>query len=135
MIARVRVGKENIDLVARKVLMSCLCYYGLDRPVVSDGQYDEWVERLADEWSELDRFRRWQFRSRDDVEVTGIDFRMTLAVHGGTVSWLQKSGLIDYSQEMVMVTRNWRTSKKWKLWYLYPDEFTVMSRDEALSKS
>jgi hypothetical protein len=78
-----------LDLIARKVIMSAVLYYGADAPVLSDGDYDHMIEELGSRWDELHPFRQWQFGDVGTFRSTGMDYKITIAAANGATSWLE----------------------------------------------
>lgn len=120
-----RERADSADLIARKVLMSAVLYYGLDQPLVSDGQYDEWCKIVSRHWSSLHQDRQWQMRSPDDVLTSGFDFRITQHTIGGTRSWLDQHGMLGDGAREIVPRDEWRWSRKRQVHYLYPEDFKL----------
>ena len=85
-----------ISLVARLVILSSAAYYGLDTPLVSDAQFDEWCRRLHDEWDDLDEITRWKLGDPHSIHTSGFHIRCSDADLGGLAAWLQSKKMLRY---------------------------------------
>lgn len=85
----------SLDLAARRVIMSCMLYYGLETPILSDGEFDTLCRRVANEWDDLDEQRRLCLGSPDQIRATGMYVKITALAESGAISWLEKVGLYD----------------------------------------
>ena len=65
------------DLAARRVIVAAYCYYVLDHPIMSDGEYDQLSAYVADHWDELEPIRRWQLGNPADTRAGGSHIKYT----------------------------------------------------------
>jgi hypothetical protein len=119
---RVRLieNEVSLDLIARRVVMASVIYYGLDQSIVSDQQFDHWCKKLYRLWFRLDNFRQWQLGSREEIITSGFHVKVTWASLGGTTSWLESLGL---STGPIVPIKDWQWSKKRQVHYLSPSDF------------
>lgn len=117
-----RLRPSGLDLTARRVIMCSLAYYGFDRPLASDRQFDKWCEALAGRFDELDRVRRWQLGSAEEIAITGYHVRVTQAALHGTLSWFDHNG---NPPGKVIVTKPWKRSKRYNVDYLGVTDFML----------
>lgn len=118
--------KDSIDLIARKVIMSSLLYYGLDEPLIPDRQFDEWCVALAGRWKELDPFRAWQLGSAEEIRSSGFHVKITQAAVGGTVAWLKSFGV----KKIIVPNKKWKWSAKHQVSWLTTADFAWGSAKE-----
>lgn len=85
----------SLDLTARKVIMSSMLYYGLDEPILSDGEFDEYCKRLAKEWDNLDNQRQFCLGSPEKISTSGFHVKVSMAAEMGAISWLITEGRYD----------------------------------------
>lgn len=83
----------SLDLAARRVIMSSMLYYGLDKPVLSDAEFDDLCRRVADNWNMLSEQRRICLGSPDEIRTTGVHVKITTQAEGAAIDWLVVSGL------------------------------------------
>ncbi len=112
---------EGLDLVARKIVMSSILYYGLDEPLLSDAQFDAWCLKLSKLWFRLDPFRQWQLGSRDDIKTSGYQVKVTQAAVGGSIAWLEAQAKL--MGRRVETVRPWQWSKRHQVHWLLPTDF------------
>lgn len=117
-------GDESLDLIARKVIMTSMAYYGLGVSLVSDAQFDKWCQKLSKLWFRLDTFRQWQLGSREEIKTSGFHVKVTEAAAGGTFAWLKEQG---FKPRQINPTRLWLWSKRHRVHYLSPESFTLLS--------
>lgn len=117
-------GDESLDLIARKVIMTSVAYYGLGISIVTDDQFDKWCQKLNRLWFRLDPFRQWQLGSREEIKSTGFHIKVTQAAFGGLLSWLEEQGL---KPRQITINKAWQRSKRHRVDYLAPENFTALS--------
>jgi hypothetical protein len=108
----------SLDLIARRVVMSSMLYYGLDTSLWSDADYDEGCKRLVAEFDQLDPMRQWQLDSAEAISASGFKVKVTQAAAHGALAWLQSTG----NNRLIYRTRAWRRPKG-KPDFLLPSEF------------
>jgi hypothetical protein len=127
-VSRIRIQSDSVDLIARKVLMSAVLYYGLDNPLVSDAKYDDWCGQIIRDWDDVRDDRQWQLRSPQDVKTSGFDFRITRATLGGARDWMDQHGMLGDNVRVIVPRREWKWSRKRDVEYLFPEDFKLVRR-------
>jgi len=82
---------DDLDLIARKVLMSAYLYYWQDNPVLSDGENDSYCRVLEQSWDEIplrykvlldpEKLFEGQLSSTHKAKFTRL-------VEGGALAWV-----------------------------------------------
>ena len=85
----------DLDLAARRVIMSAMLYYGLGKPILSDGEFDELCGRLVTEWNDLSEQRKLCLGSPEELLAGGYHIKITTIAEDGAISWLESAGLYD----------------------------------------
>lgn len=84
----------NLDLIARKVLMSAYLYYHRDTCVVSDAENDAMCMNLYLNWKDVpQRYKPLLDPDNTDGEVflsTSCQCKFTRLVEGGAIAWLKE---------------------------------------------
>lgn len=81
------ISDAELDFIVRRVIMSAWLYYECNVNVVSDGQYDEWSNIVADNWDRVDPFRKKQMGSPDEIRSSGSHIKHTSLSTDGAMSW------------------------------------------------
>lgn len=114
-------GNTSLDLIARKVIMSAVLYYGLGKPIVSDAEFDGWCKKLAKNWDKLDRYQQWQLGSPEEIKSSAFHVKVSWASAGGAHSWLTSTGVTERFQ--ITYTRPPRRSKRYQVDWWTPEDF------------
>lgn len=77
----------NPDHAARLILMSCYLYYKCSSPVLSDGEFDNVCQYVAEHWSELTPLRQHQLKSPEDIKGSGHHVLMSVFALEGAITW------------------------------------------------
>lgn len=96
-------------LEARRVVMSSVLYYGLDRPVLSDAAYEQDCKAVIAGWDNLSPLLRWQLGGPEIIGATGFLIKATVASVHGACAWV---GL------QCVPTAPWQVSKKFNTRWL-----------------
>lgn len=112
----------GLSLVARRVVMASIAYYGLDTPVMTDAHFDAYCKRLSSEWDDLNDLHKWKLGSAHDIHTSGFHIHCTWADLGGLNSWLQRLGLRKYAIQVPSLTKPTKKIKHpdgrvSRLWY------------------
>lgn len=110
---------DGPDLTARKVIMTSMCYYGLNISLVTDAEYDAMCQRVAKLWSRIDETRQWQLGTPEAIRTSGYRVKVTLYAASAAVGWLKAAGY----QGRVEFRREWRFHKQRQVRWLYPEDF------------
>lgn len=114
----------EMDLYARQLVVASLLYYSLDMECMSDGEFDEKVQIVAQNFDKLDPVRRWMLGSAESMLISGFKFRATVAAaHAAAhkVRSIRGSG----SGPVIYPTNQWQFSKKHQLEWLYVSQFSL----------
>lgn len=132
---RVRLGGDSLDLTARKVLMASIAYYGLGVSLVDDGTFDEWCDKLATNWHQLDRIRRWQLGgSPDDLRATAHHVRVCWAQIGGLVAWMQHLGVDSSGIHTTIPHDQFNFSRRYQVRWVHPANLIQIRKAEKPKK-
>lgn len=75
------------DYLARKVIIHSYLYYVLDRPIISDAEYDRLCAIVAKRWSELHPDRQWALGSPELIRSTGHHVKFSSAAVGAALNY------------------------------------------------
>ena len=71
----------------RRVLTAAYCYYGLDSPIMSDGDYDKLSREIAKRWGELEFDEQFKLGSAGELRASGSHFRYSRRDENGARSY------------------------------------------------
>lgn len=77
----------SADYLARKVIIHSFLYYVLDRPIISDHEYDRLCAIVAKRWNELHPDRQWALGSPELIRSSGHHVKFSSAAVGGALNY------------------------------------------------
>lgn len=84
----------DIELMARKIIMSAYLYYYADENILPDVEYDSLSRIVAMNWDQLIPLRQFQLGDPDALKASGYHIIQNYASEGGARSWyFYKKGL------------------------------------------
>lgn len=107
------VDQPSISLVSRLVILSSIAYYGLDTPLVTDAQFDEWCRRVHDEWDDLDPITQWKLGDPHSVHTSGFHIKCSDTDLGGLVAWLKDKKMFRW--RLMVPAGAWKTKGRGKV--------------------
>lgn len=97
---------DAIHVVGRLSILASIAYYGLDTPLVSDAQFDEWSRRLHDEWDDLDPVLQFKLGDPHSIHTSGYHIKCSMQDLGGLSVWLTKKNMFRY--RLAVPANSWR---------------------------
>jgi hypothetical protein len=85
----------TFDLKARKLIVAAYWYYVLNAPqsYMTDSEYDQLSNEVADHWNELHPDRQWAFGTPEALRATGHHIKFSCrAVDGASLAYKEKFG-------------------------------------------
>lgn len=111
----------SLDLAARRVVMASLLYYGLNIPMMPDGDYDALAARVAEEHALLTPLRQWMVGKPEEIAASGMQCNVTSQAVSAAIAWATENfptGITPYAN----LTGHWRTSKRFELKFIHTNE-------------
>lgn len=81
-----------LSTLVRKLLMSSYLYYRFDISPLSDADYDDICEFVANRWDKLSDYEQWLLDNPDNVKASGFRVKVPYAAQGGAMAWAKKLG-------------------------------------------
>jgi hypothetical protein len=110
----------GVDAKARRVIMASVLYYGCDFSAVNDEEFDQLCEDVANDWSDLHPFRRWQLGSTDEIRASGFGIRATQYSVAGALRWYDS---VCRHRIKIVPTEEWRYCEEHLVHWLRVTEF------------
>jgi hypothetical protein len=82
------VSDISLEAMCRKITLCSILYYGLNATSpLTDSEYDEMSNHIADHWDELPEVWQWKMGSAEDIRATGFHIKCSLLDLDGTAAY------------------------------------------------
>jgi hypothetical protein len=87
------IDPGKLDLAARRVAIASYLYYRHDTSMMSDSDFDQLCNQVADNWELLSPLRRFMLGSPEEIRASGYHVLMTDHAISSAHSWLRENNL------------------------------------------
>jgi hypothetical protein len=105
------------EKAARWLVMSSYLYYQRSVNVLSDGEYDEVSEYVAENFDELSAQMQWQLESPEAIRATGNGIKITKRGESAAILWYETNVGKMPEDSMPIAYKSWKKSKKYDCYY------------------
>jgi len=80
----------HLDLWARQMAVASLLYYRHDQSFMSDSEFDQMCQWVADAWASLSPLRKFMLGSPGEIRASGNHVKVTRMAEDSAFTWMNR---------------------------------------------